>query len=199
MVDSGDHMAGWEYAALTMTSVVLVGCSANTATEPTPTTTTTTRIPRVTDNSVRPPITFDPCLDIPDEAMEELGYDARDKDVDAYPMGTHSFLGCTYKGTERVNGVRRFIVSILAGNVTLEEELAKKAEYSTPMVINGRAGLREVGHSGRGTCTYAVQVDFGVVLFSRSYLADGLTTVPEDQWCVDMDAMVSMVEPYLTP
>ncbi|WP_226436192.1 DUF3558 domain-containing protein [Rhodococcus yananensis] len=180
-----------------MTSVVLVGCSANTATEPTPTTTTTTRIPRVTDNSVRPPITFDPCLDIPDEAMEELGYDARDKDVDAYPMGAYSFLGCSYRSPAVENGLRQFSLSILAGNVTLDEELAKVGDIATPTQINGRRALLEIDESSSGDCTYVLETEFGLVLYCRTHYKLGSTPVPRDQWCIDMEHLVATLESYL--
>ena len=74
----------------------------------------TTRAPRFTDQSDRPLVTYDPCLDIPESAIEEAGLDPLSKSEQDFPGGDRTFLGCTYI-TRRVVGV-----NILSTNSTLD-------------------------------------------------------------------------------
>lgn len=83
--------------ALATLAAAVTACSPNTAdsTASEDTATSTTRTPRITDDSGRPPVTFDPCYDIPDDVMNAAGYDAESKELADMPMGSYTFLGCT--------------------------------------------------------------------------------------------------------
>ena len=193
-------MGRWGIVALAAAAAVVTACSPSAADDATgdETTTSTTRTPRITDDSGRPPVTFDPCYDIPDDVMNAAGYDAAKKGLADYPMGTHTFLGCTYRKDDLVPGVRRgYSLSILSGNVTLDEELAKKGAVATETTINGRRALLEMDPASNGTCTYVLQSNFGIVSLIRTYNKDHPGPVPETEWCFGMDGLVSSIEPLL--
>ena len=193
-------MGRWGTVALAALAVVATACSPGSA-EPATSdeaSTSTTRTPRITDDSGRPPVTFDPCYDIPDDVMNAAGYDAGKKEVADMPMGTYTFLGCAYDKRDHVPGVRRgYGLNILSGNVALEEEHSKNAHIASPITINGRAGLREVGPSGNNECTYVLQTEFGIVLFNRLYYTDTVEPAPKNEWCSGMDQFVMSIEPYV--
>ncbi|MFX1760893.1 DUF3558 domain-containing protein [Rhodococcus sp. As11] len=193
-------MGRWGIVTLAAVAAVATACSPSAADDATgdETTTSTTRTPRITDDSDRPPVTFDPCYDIPDDVMNAAGYDAAKKEVADYPMGTYTFLGCTYRKDDHVPGVRRgYNLSILSGNVTLDEELAKKGATATETTINGRGALLEVDPDSDGTCTFVLQANFGIVSLIRTYNKDHPGPVPETERCFDMEGLVSSIEPLL--
>ncbi|WP_319804878.1 DUF3558 domain-containing protein [Rhodococcus pyridinivorans] len=143
-------MGRWGTVALAALAVATTACSPGSA-EPATSDEASppaTRTPRITDHSGRPPVTFDPCYDIPDDVMHAAGYDAGKKELADMPMGTYTFLGCLYKKDDYIPGVRRgFGLNVLAGNVTLEEEAKKNGHISEPTSINGRGALLRVDPS----------------------------------------------------
>ncbi|AOD22422.1 MULTISPECIES: DUF3558 domain-containing protein [Rhodococcus] len=193
-------MGRWGIVALAALAVMGTGCSPGSAKPATSdeAATSTTHTPRITDDSGRPPVTFDPCYDIPDDVMNAAGYDASEKKMADMPMGSHTFLGCRYAGTIHIPGaLARYGLIILAGNVTLEEELEKNGVVSTTTTINGRRALREVGANGNDECTYVLEADFGIILFNRLYHKDHAGPVPVDEWCAGLDQFVERIEPFV--
>ncbi|APE08420.1 MULTISPECIES: DUF3558 domain-containing protein [unclassified Rhodococcus (in: high G+C Gram-positive bacteria)] len=193
-------MGRWGIVALATAMAMLTACSPSVAGDVTgdETTTSTTRTPRITDDSGRPPVTFDPCHDIPDDVMNAAGYDAAKKEVADMPMGTYTFLGCTYKKEDLVPGVRRgYSLNILSGNVSLDEELKKNGHVAAPATINGRPALLELDPNNRDACTYVLQTDFGVVFVTRLYNTDHPGPAPQGEWCAGMEEFVGSIEPYI--
>lgn len=199
-------MGGWNCVVRVVASLAVVmtvaGCTSGAATpsesEPVETPTSTTRTPRVVDDSRRPQITFDPCLDIPDELLASSGFDPRSKRPKELPMGTYSFLGCDYRGTLHIPGVlRSYSLIILSGNVTLEEELAKNGHVATETVINGRRALQEVDPALSGSCAFVLESEFGIVILSRIYNADHTRGVPQTEWCAGFTELVTDIEPLI--
>ncbi|MFZ3391646.1 DUF3558 domain-containing protein [Rhodococcus sp. 7Tela_A2] len=182
--------------------VTAVGCASGAATPSEPeaveTPTSTTRTPRVVDDSGRPQITFDPCLDIPDDLLASSDFDPRSKGPIEMPMGTYSFLGCDYRGTLHIPGVlSSYSLIILSGNVTLEEELAKNGHVAIETTVNGRRALQEIDPSLKGSCAYVVQSSFGIVILSRIYHADHSRAVPQHEWCAGFAEFVVAIEPLI--
>ncbi|WP_413767888.1 DUF3558 domain-containing protein [Rhodococcus pyridinivorans] len=194
-------MGRWGIVALAALAVMGTACSPGSADDVAvgdETATTTTRTPRITDDSGRPPVAFDPCYDIPDDVMNAAGYDAAKKELADYPMGTYTFLGCSYGKDDFVPGVRRgFNLSILSGNVSFDEELAKNGHIATETSINGRRALLEVDSSDRDACAYALETDFGIAIFSRLYNADHVGPAPQSEWCLGMKELVIEIEPFI--
>ena len=193
-------MGRWGTVALAALAVATTACSPGSA-EPATSdeaSTSATRTPRITDDSGRPPVTFDPCYDIPNDVMHAAGYDAGKKELADMPMGTYTFLGCTYDNRDHIPGVRRgYGLNILAGNVTLDEEFQKNAHVASHTTINGRPALLEVDSGARNGCKYALQTDFGVVLVTRVLYADHSGPAPQTDWCAGMEDLVASVEPFI--
>jgi len=191
-------MANWKHPALAaLAALALSGCAPNTIADTT-TPTTTTRVPRVTDNSTRPQITFDPCLDIPLHTMADLGYEPATIHELAYPMGDYSFLGCMYRSNGPVESPRDYTLVILSANVTLDEEYEKNGHYATHSRINGIPALVEINDQIPGDCSYVVATDFGVVHFSRTTHTYSGDPVPIDEWCAGFESLVSTLERFIT-
>jgi len=191
-------MSRWGTLALVFVAAAISACSTSPAVEIEASETTTARTPRITDDSGRPPVTFDPCYDIPDEVMEDLGYDAGSKELEDMPMGSYTFLGCGYEGTVSIPGVlARFDLNVLSGNVTLDEELRKNGHIATSTTINGRRALFELDPNNSDTCRYVLETRFGVVIFSRLYQKDHPGPVPQSEWCVGLENSVSTLERFI--
>ncbi|MEU5841712.1 DUF3558 domain-containing protein [Rhodococcus sp. NPDC047139] len=187
--------------ALAAVAVMVTGCSPGSAGEvdaENEAATTMTRTPRITDDSGRPPVTFDPCYDIPDDIMTAAGYDAAKKEVADMPMGSYTFLGCAYEGTISTPGVlARYDLLVMAGNVSLDEELEKNRDIAATASINGRPALLEVGPKNVETCRYVLETDFGIVILSRLYQKDHPGPVPQSEWCNGFEQTVSAIETFI--
>ncbi len=196
-------MGGWKRVA---GSIALIAATTACGTDAPPadppsaadTVTSTTRTPRIVDESGRPAITFDPCLDIPDDVLVEAQYDPKSKRPSEYPMETYTFLGCSFEGTFHIPDVLdEYRLTILAGNVTLEEEWEKDGHVSSHTNVNGRDALLQLDPSNKNNCAITVRTDFGMVIFRRTYFADHAREVPIDEWCSDIDELVAQLEPHL--
>lgn len=189
-------------AALITAGVVLSGCTAASDTAAVAadetTMTPTTRAPRLTDESGRPDITFDPCLDIPDDVLVEAGYDPRTEDVADYLMEQYTFMVCTYRAPVDIPGViRSYGLNILSGNVSIDEELTKVGDIATETSVNGRRALLEYDPEPDNTCAITLQTDFGIVIFSRLYHADHTRTLTHDERCGGLHDTVALFEPFV--
>ncbi|APE08400.1 MULTISPECIES: DUF3558 domain-containing protein [Rhodococcus] len=190
-------MGRWGTAALAALAVVATACSPGSA-EPATSdeaSTSATRTPRITDDSGRPPVTFDPCYDIPDDVMTAAGYDAAKKELADMPMGTYTFLGCTYRDRNQVPGVRRgYSLNILAGNVSLTEELDNNRHIATTLTINDRRALLEIDTNRSDTCKYVLETEFGIVMFTRILHTERPGNALVEEWCADFEELVAAVE-----
>ncbi|MCK0093099.1 DUF3558 domain-containing protein [Rhodococcus sp. HNM0563] len=158
----------------------------------------TTRTPRVVDDSGRPAITFDPCLDLPDDVLVDAQYDPKYKRPSENPMGSYSFLGCGFRGTLSIPDLLEdYRLSILAGNVTLEEEWDKDGDISTRTRVNGRDALLQLDPNMHNNCSIAVRTDFGIVIFSRTHYAPDARVLPTDEWCTGLHDTVALFEPFI--
>ncbi|NLU62013.1 DUF3558 domain-containing protein [Rhodococcus sp. HNM0563] len=193
-------MGGWKRVA---GSIALIAATTACGTDAPPeeqpsaaeTITSTTRTPRVVDESGRPAITFDPCLDIPDDVLVDARYDPKSKHATQHPMESYSFLGCRFKGTTSDSGDDR--LSVLAGNVTLEEEWDKNGHISSHTSVSGRDALLQLDPHNKNTCAITLRADFGIVIFSRTRFPDDARKLPLDEWCAGLEKAVALFEPHL--
>ncbi|MFD6857569.1 DUF3558 domain-containing protein [Rhodococcus sp. NPDC060090] len=198
-------MDGWKRAA---GSIALIAATTACGTDAPPknppsaaeTVTSTTRTPRVVDESGRPAITFDPCLDLPDDVLVEAEFDPRSKRPSEYPMESYTFLGCSFKSATPSPGIpHRSRLTILSGNVTLEEEWEKDGHISTRTSVNGRDALLQLDPNNKNTCAINVRTDFGMVTFRRTHFPDDARKLPIDEWCEGLDHTVALFDPHLHP
>jgi hypothetical protein len=175
--------------ALAALAVVATACSPGSA-EPATSDEASppaTRTPRITDDSGRPPVTFDPCYDIPDDVMNAAGYDAGKKELADMPMGTYTFLGCTYRDSNKVLDIRRgYSLNVLAGNVSLDEELENNRHVATAVTVNERRALLEIDPNRNNTCKYVLETEFGIVMFTRILHTERTGHAPVEEWCADL-------------
>ncbi|WP_054374716.1 DUF3558 domain-containing protein [Rhodococcus rhodochrous] len=182
--------------------VALTGCAA-----PTPTTITagetpsspasTTRTPRLVDESDRPVVAFDPCLDIPNEVLTAAGYDPMSEDNADFAATHFTMLGCSYKGTHHIPGVlARYGLSVLSANFDFEEERQKAAGNGDDLVLTelaGRRALLKTNTSLPYRCGLSVETSYGVLIFGRIHFRDSSAPLPESQWCVGLEDTVGRI------
>ncbi|NLE80731.1 MAG: DUF3558 domain-containing protein [Rhodococcus sp.] len=187
------------FAALAVAAAVaLSACGAdstNTAPEPagSESQAADTPEPRHTDDSGRPQVGFDPCLDIPDSALIEAGYDPASEEEADFPAGAYTFLGCQYDTKEVQYGL-----NVLSGNITFAEELEKVKDYSTPTEINGRQALVEVRQEMPNGCSVSIETDYGVLIIARdTFRTHSTQEIPYDTWCDGLEETASIFARHL--
>jgi hypothetical protein len=153
---------------------------------------TSPRTPRHTDKSDRPQVNFDPCIDIPDSALIEAGYDPASEENADFTSDEYTFLGCTYDTPKR-----RYGMNILSGNVSFAEEEAKVAPHASPIEINGRRALLEFNPSERDVCAVTIETSSGFLILDRNIFLDQVGPSPESEWCAGLEDTARIFERYI--
>ncbi|MEV0945894.1 DUF3558 domain-containing protein [Rhodococcus sp. NPDC049939] len=148
------------------------------------------RVPRQVDQSDRPWVVFDPCLDIPDEALVEAGYDPQSKDEDVVAADYYTFLMCDFDTPQRQYGL-----GVYSANITFAEEEEKVKDYSTPIMLDGRRALRKV-QSSLG-CAISMETGYGILIVSRTLQLTRSDQNPEEERCVGIEETASIIARYL--
>ncbi|NLU84612.1 DUF3558 domain-containing protein [Rhodococcus sp. HNM0569] len=153
---------------------------------------TAERTPRATDKSGRPQVNFDPCLDLPDEALREAGYDPADADEDSFSPDEYTFLDCTWTSFDG-----RYGLNVLSGNITWEEQREKVKDYSTPITVGSRPALLDEDPAAPEACAIAFPSDIGVVIASRTVVWGDGEEAPKEEWCKGLDQTAAIIERYV--
>ncbi|MFE5705146.1 DUF3558 domain-containing protein [Rhodococcus koreensis] len=156
---------------------------------------TTARVPRHIDQSDRPQVTFDPCLDIPDSAIIEAGYDVASEENADFTPDEYTFLGCTYDTPQRLYGL-----NVLSGNISFEEERQKvqTTQKSTrPIEINGRPALLEFDSAKPDVCAVSMETSSGFVILDRNLFKGTGAHAPESEWCAGLEDTARIFERYI--
>ena len=153
---------------------------------------TPTRVPRHVDQSDRPQVTFDPCLDIPDTTIAQAGYDPASETNADFKGGSYTFLGCGYDTPQR-----RYVMNVLSGNITFAEEQEKKKDHSTPIDINGRRAILIFDPSVSDACDLSIETPYGILGFTRSVFAGNGQHAPESEWCAGLEDTARIIEPFI--
>ncbi|MFF2107001.1 DUF3558 domain-containing protein [Rhodococcus koreensis] len=185
-----------EVIGVASVALILVGCSTQATTGSAGSDNSgvqsTIRAPRHVDKSDRPQVTFDPCLDIPDSALIEAGYNpATEKNADFTP-DEYTFLGCSYKTPQRLYGM-----NVLSGNITFAEEEEKSREHSTRIEINGRRGLLKFNSGVTNSCDLSMETSYGIFGLTRSIFPDYSGAAPEAEWCAGLEDTARIFERYI--
>jgi len=177
----------------------LPGCSTQAATgdsSPTELPTSTVRVPRHVDQSDRPQVIFDPCLDIPDSALTAAGYDPKSEKNADFTPDSYTFLGCSYDSFHKPEGFY-YGMNVLSGNISFAEEQEKKKDHATPIDINGRRALLIFDSTVRDYCELSVETSYGVLGFTRSIFTDHAGPVPVGEWCTGLEDTARTYEPLI--
>ncbi|MDG3012276.1 DUF3558 domain-containing protein [Rhodococcus sp. D2-41] len=172
-------------------AAVLSGCSSPSTGTAAPTTSataapTTTRTPRITDNSGRPPVAFDPCLDLSDAQITQLGYRPETRRKTDFPAGDYTFLSCSFNSSD-------FVISISSGNVGFAEEQAKEKRENTaftPTVIDKRQALTIPEDGG---CSLAMQTSYGIVILTRT----SKSVAPDAPSCEGIEDTARLISQFM--
>ncbi|WP_225223463.1 DUF3558 domain-containing protein [Rhodococcus ruber] len=184
-----------------MTIAALAGCADPTHTgvsaveTPSPPT-TTTREPRLVDESDRPLVAFDPCLDIPDDVLTTVGYDPTSEDNADFAATHYTMLGCSYEGTAVIPGVAAYGLTVMSANFDWAIELQKVADNGdnvVPTEIVGRRALVKTNQSLPESCGMSVETSYGVLIFAQVLFGKGGARVPEVQWCTGLEDTVERI------
>ncbi|ANZ25822.1 MULTISPECIES: DUF3558 domain-containing protein [Rhodococcus] len=175
---------------------VLTACEGPrpTPAEPTTAAAAPTRVPRIVDESDRPHVAFDPCLDLPDDVVAAAGYNPTSRRFSDFPATHYTMLGCQFDGTLHIPGVLdRYGLSVLSANFTFEVEQEKTADYAVPTEFAGRRALLKIDPSRPYSCGMSVETSYGVLMVGRIHFRDSSAPLPESQWCVGLDDTVGRI------
>ncbi|MHA4853757.1 DUF3558 domain-containing protein [Rhodococcus sp. MSC1_016] len=151
-----------------------------------------TRVPRHVDKSNRPQVTFDPCLDLPDAALVEAGYNPASEENADFTPEEYTFLGCSYDTPQRLYGL-----NVLSGNISFAEESQKAKEYAAPIDINGRPALLKWERGLPDACAVSVETAYGVLIIDRSVFKGTGMPAPEAEWCAGLEDTARIFERYI--
>ncbi|WP_241010922.1 DUF3558 domain-containing protein [Rhodococcus sp. PSBB049] len=196
--------AGRTGVAITGALIVLATLSACTASSPNSVSpdeapnapTTTTRVPRLVDESDRPLVAFDPCLDIPDDVLAAAGYDPNSEENADFAATHYTMLGCSYDGVLKSPGVAAYGLTVRSANFDWAIELQKTADHGddvTPSEIAGRRALMKTNQSLPERCGMSVETSYGVLIFAQVLFGKGGARVPEVQWCSGLEDTVQRI------
>lgn len=148
-------------------------------------------MPRLVDESDRPLVAFDPCLDIPDEVIVTAGYDPTSEDKADFAATHFTILGCAYKGTVHVPEVLvRYDLSVLSANFNFEEEQQKSSDNGDDVrstEIASHRALLKTNQSLPERCEMSIETSYGVLIVARIHWSDSGSPVPESQWCIGLE------------
>ncbi|QSE79863.1 DUF3558 domain-containing protein [Rhodococcus koreensis] len=174
----------------------LAGCGSQTAdgqsSPDSASTPTSARTPRHVDQSDRPPVSFDPCLDLPDDTLVAAGYDPTSETNADFTPDSYTFLGCSYDTQQRLYGL-----NILSGNIAFAEEREKTKGYSTPTEINGRPALLKWETNKPNACALSIETPYGVLILDRSVFQGHGVDAPEAEWCAGLEETARTFEPFI--
>ncbi|MDG3011279.1 DUF3558 domain-containing protein [Rhodococcus sp. D2-41] len=179
--------------AVLTTMMATAGCSASNppaaeSSSPASVLPMPTNTPRITDDSTRPQVGFDPCADLSDGQIRQLGYQPDTRRKTDYPAQDYTFLSCSFKSTD-------YLISISSGNITFDEEVKKESGNATsaPTTIDGRRALT-IPHDQ--ACSLAMQTTYGMVILTRQTSSFGTkTSAPPCEGIEDTARMISQFMP----
>lgn len=110
-------------------------------------------------NKERPDVVFDPCTWISDQTIQTAGYDPASRSRGDDFLAEYTFLICHFKSPLRS-------LSVMSGNVSLEEERQKNGSWLQPTTVNGRDALTGRDPEVQGACKIAMRTTSGVVFIN---------------------------------
>ncbi|MFE7421223.1 DUF3558 domain-containing protein [Rhodococcus sp. NPDC057529] len=177
-------------------TLLIAGCSTQSTNEQDPgdsaAVVSLTRVPRHIDKSDRPHVTFDPCLDVPDTALIEAGYDPSSEENADFTPDEYTFLGCSYDTPRRLYGL-----NVLSGNISFAEEQEKSRAYATHIDVNGRRALLKVEADQPDACAISIETSYGVLIVDRSVFKGTGAPAPESEWCAGLEDTARIFERYI--
>ncbi|MFI5720483.1 DUF3558 domain-containing protein [Nocardia sp. NPDC051750] len=136
-------------------------------------------------NKDRPDVVFDPCTWISDETIREAGFDPETRKRGEDFLAEWTFLVCRFESDS-------IDVSVMSGNVSLEEETTKNGSWQRSTTVNGREAT--IGREpGRGdSCTVNIRTTVGVVFVNQRLNLNGRIQGADP--CAGIEKTAALVE-----
>ncbi|MBF6332341.1 DUF3558 domain-containing protein [Nocardia transvalensis] len=112
----------------------------------------------------RPVVTFDPCVDIGDSTIAKLGFDPATRKRNDLSADTYTFVGCDFD-QKTPEGWTAWTLNISATNITLAEDRSRFQDTAENIKIAGHDAVRHLlTKGGLGTtCYLEMESPVGVV------------------------------------
>lgn len=136
-------------------------------------------------NKGRPDVVFDPCTWISDDAIREAGYDPSSRKRGKDWLAEWTFLICHFD-SELID------LSIMSGNVTLEEEIQKSGSWQQPTTVNGREATFGVDPAHRDVCEINMRTSVGAVFVNQMLTLKGRTQGADP--CQGIEKTAALIE-----
>lgn len=113
-------------------------------------------------NNDRDKVSHDPCFELSDEVVTELGYDAGSRDRSDFLSNHYAFIGCNFDRRGDVRGQKLVTGSLTvhASNITLPEYREREGRNAENIRIGARDGIR---YPATETCYVVVPFREGVL------------------------------------
>ncbi|MBF6333355.1 DUF3558 domain-containing protein [Nocardia transvalensis] len=156
------------------TALLLSACGDDTTPGSSGDTTTTSAHPSIAvsvppapaqrNNTGRPAVTFDPCRDIGDSTVKNLGFDPATRERDDLAADQYTFLGCKFD-QKTAEGFNARSLEIKATNLGLQDFRSRSTESLKNTTVAGRdaAIYTLAGSTASGTCFLAMDSPVGVI------------------------------------
>ncbi|WP_431969583.1 DUF3558 domain-containing protein [Nocardia sp. bgisy134] len=145
-------------------------------------------------NRGRQPVTYDPCTEIDDETVAELGYDPKSRERADFIFETYSFIGCRFARNAQVRSKPTTIgyLTISSTNIALDDFKIRDGVESKQITINGRDALTRVQPSA-SACYVTVGNTGGAVDISKTVSA----VYSDEQPCEGINRIAETIESKL--
>ncbi|WP_459547579.1 DUF3558 domain-containing protein [Nocardia sp. X0981] len=136
-------------------------------------------------NKDRPDVVFDPCTWISDDAIREAGFDPATRKRGKDFLAEWTFLVCGFESEV-------IVLSVMSGNVTLEEETEKNGSWQQPITVNGREATMGREPERRDSCTVNIRTKVGAVFVDQLLSHEG--RIQGTDPCVDIEKTAAIIE-----
>lgn len=139
-------------------------------------------------NENRPDVVFDPCTWISDETIGSVGFDPASRERGEDSVAEWTFLICRFD-SELID------LSVMSGNVSLEEETQKNGSWQRPTTVNGREATTGKEPQMKDSCTVNIRTKAGVVFVEQSPSLAGRTQGVDP--CMGIEETAAAIEPEI--
>lgn len=139
-------------------------------------------------NKDRPDVVFDPCTWISDDAIREAGFDPATRERGKDILAEWTFLICGFESEV-------ITLSVMSGNVTLEEEVQKSLKngpWQRPITVNGREATVGSDPELPDSCEVNIRTKAGVVFIDQLLKLEG--RIQGTDPCVDIEKTAAIIE-----
>ncbi|MBF6351086.1 DUF3558 domain-containing protein [Nocardia flavorosea] len=139
-------------------------------------------------NKNRPDVVFDPCTWVSDETIREAGFDPATRERGQDFLAEWTFLVCEFE-SEVIS------LSVMSGNVTLEEEIQKSLKsgpWQRQIKVNGRDATMGTDPQLPDSCEVNIRTAVGVVFVDQLLNLQG--RIQGIDPCVDIERTAALIE-----